>query len=273
MHAAVRKVPGPTPSHKAHAVAGAILRWHLGMDWVTKYVLNRSSNEFLAGIATDTPDLTHTTRVISLGEMVLNLREIDGFASIMEQLAAGQIESAFAELDVASYLQDAGVKFRFVRPQQKRGNDYDLEFFFHDGTIGYSDTKCKIESEKYRPSTITNTLDKYRNQLPAGKPGAFFIKIPQQWHAPNVTHFGTEFGDELQQCAKEFMRGTGRVVAVHFFTVSMIDVGDKKILRTFGIEVATPNNRIDKNKDWTLLASKGKIEISKERWHLLSLFK
>ena len=71
-------------------------------------------------------------------------------------------------------------QFRFVLPQGRRGDNYDLQIRYNNQLV-CADVKCKIDSPVPDPNTITNTLKSSRTQLPDHKPGVFFIKIPQRW--------------------------------------------------------------------------------------------
>jgi hypothetical protein len=109
----------------SYHVAGVVLRMFFGLPWLEKYITGPNALNFLV---TDDPAqerwVIGITRIIHLAEMIFNLQRIAGFDEVLDKIAGGAIESAFAELEAGRLLYQYGIGFRFVKPQQKENENY-----------------------------------------------------------------------------------------------------------------------------------------------------
>jgi hypothetical protein len=210
----------PIPSHdsegrpvdRAYWVAVNILRIFLGREWIARHVLpsGKTRSAFLRTNATDDRSFNeHLLRVIWLSEMIFNFQSKSGLEGPLDNLRAGQIETAFAELEVAKLLAIHDVHFRFITPEGERGGkNYDLEILHPNGELISGETKCKLEDTALTEGTITSTLKHARKQLPEGGAGIIFVKVPQNWMEAG------DFRDKFSSIAKAVLSETSRVVAV-----------------------------------------------------------
>ncbi len=145
----------------------------MGREWLIKHFnpdLKRSSI-FKISFGVSEEEAARNYRVIDLAELLINLKDIEGFTECISRMrAADSPEPRLAELHIAKMLYINRWPFRFVKPQGKRGNDYDLEIICHN-QVRCGDTKCKIESTELSSETITATLKNSRTQLPPEGPG------------------------------------------------------------------------------------------------------
>ena len=157
-------------------VATDVLLNFLGLEWLKVHVLAEEGPTDFFKNANDTFDqkIAHTFRVIHLAEMLLNLQPVPGFSFVLSGLKGGEIESRFAELEIAKLMFFYRVPFRFMPPSE-RGHSYDLELKWGDEIVA-TDTKCKYEKTPRGVQTVVSTLVKSRDQLPKDKPGFFFHK-------------------------------------------------------------------------------------------------
>ena len=91
---------------------------------------------------------------------------------------------------------------------------------------------------------VESVLQGNRNQLPADKPGVFFVKVPQQWlHEPH-------FARTMNQGAQAFLsHGTGRVISIVFY-VEPIEMASEGILQGHRFrEVVNPRRRFLQDAD------------------------
>jgi hypothetical protein len=228
----------------------------LGSAWVEDHILNQADEptsgflkvEFSRG---DQIREAKSLRVAHLAEMLFNLQGIPGFEGwIARMRSGGQIESTFAELAFGKLLYINGVSFRFVIPQgRKKGEDYDFELTYPDGTVVCADAKCKLEGSAPRASSIGNSLSRARKQLPEDQPGIIFVKVPQHWL--EVPEIRAALKDE----ATKFFRGTSRVVSVKYYTDHYLHVRDGIVHTHLYREIDNPKNRFDPNRNWKLLQS------------------
>jgi len=247
-----RRVPGDADSIKAYHTARYVLAGIFGIDWVNEFVCRSTTPTFLLNNHnTDQEAAIHALRVIQLAEMLWNSQWIPGYGECISQFeSAKQIESTYAELDIARALICHRAQFRFNEKKNKKGEDFDLLITFPNGTAVCADTKCKLESTQFSERTIKDTLeDARRRNLPADRPGIVFAKIPNEW-------IDTEAGRKnVADAGERFLRNTGRVVSVKFYSSYIVEDGTllREAMRWF--EIANPKNRFDPNADWQLFAN------------------
>ncbi len=219
-------LPSESWANHVYTLAVGTLKSTFGNDWVEHHVLaSDERSPFFHNLEAAAGDESlHRARVIDLAETILNLQKVPGLIDVLGEMKLGHIEDRFAELEVGKILALAGTKFNFVKPGGPRGSSYDLRIATSAGEV-CADVKCRVESNlTISGSAILNTLKGARTQLPGDQMGAFFLKLPQTW-APN--------GDikplipMLEQAARDFLRGTKRVVAVvmYFNVVLPVDGG------------------------------------------------
>lgn len=223
-----------------------VIRNFLGGDWVRDHILIGAS-DYLALQDTDGVFEFKAIRVIEFGELLLNLQNLHGFDAYIQRLKPlRDTESSVAELHIAKMLWINDWDVRLVDPSGVEGGDnFDLEWPMNDCIVA-ADTKCKIDGEKINGKAITGTLIKYRGQLPADRPGIFFIKIPQQWL--EVEDHATITG----QAAMDFFNtNTQRVVSVVYYSEPIsYNAGTIRQDHRFK-EVQNPKvTRFGKGKDW-----------------------
>lgn len=157
-------------------------------------------------------------RTTVLAEMLYNLQIVEGFDNCLAELDGGQLESAYAALEIARMLVtqaiDSSVTFYFVTP--RRGRSYDLYITLSDGGTIRAETKCKLEETEISLETVKQSLQYARKrQLPKTRPGVIFIKVPRPW-------LDQSFAVGLEQLTDRFLAQTGRVVSVIYYTAQVI---------------------------------------------------
>jgi hypothetical protein len=190
--------------------------------------------------------IANALKLVDFAELLRNLQDIPGFDACIDRMQHGVIESTFAELDLGRMLYCSNVDFSFVKPQQKKGLDYDVEITLSDGMVVCADAKCKVED--FSAETVRYSLEKARTQFPKDRPSIIFMKVPYRWFAEPI------LGVSLINIAEKFLRGTGRIVSVKFY-VSDIGYRDKALRHDHAFkEISNPNNRFDPSCDWTMFA-------------------
>lgn len=218
-------LPNESWANHTYTLAVRILTSAFGFEWVEKHVLaSDDRSPFFRNLeAAAGDDSLHRARVVDLAETILNLRKVPGVAEVLRAMKLGNIEDRFAELEVGKMLALAGTKFHFVTPGGPRGTSYDLKIATSAGEV-CADVKCKVESNlTISGNAILNTLKGARTQLPNDQMGAFFLKFPQTW-APDGNI--EPLIPVLEEAAGDFMRGTGRVVAIVMYFNMVLPVGD-----------------------------------------------
>jgi hypothetical protein len=226
----------------------AIVKYYFGEEWVEKYVMPSDEPGFLRQDNVDqVRSEEQSFRIVDFAELLFNLQNVDGFDDCIARMKQGLIEPTYAELDLGRMLYLSEIAFRFVIPKGKRGDNYDIEIILPEWPIVCADAKCKIESTEFSAATVRNSLDTARKQFPANYPSIVFVKVPPQWG-----RFPAPVNDILAQVAQEFMRGTGRIVSVKYFT-SYIVWRDGGVTHTHRFkEYSNPANRFDKDRNWDM---------------------
>lgn len=217
-------LPNESWANHVYTLAVRTLVSTFGNDWAEHHVLaSDGRSPFFRNLEAAAGDESfHRARVVDLAETILNLQKVPGLIDVLREMRLGHIEDRFAELEVGKMLALAGTTFNFVTPGGPRGSSYDLRIATSAGEV-CADVKCRIESNLNKSAnSILNTLKVARTQLPDDQMGAFFLKFPQTW-APN--------GDikplipMLEQAARDFLRGTRRVIAVVMYFNVVLPVG------------------------------------------------
>ncbi|HXQ51853.1 MAG TPA: hypothetical protein VN802_12215 [Stellaceae bacterium] len=235
-----------------------VIQHFLGDPWIAKNLspfLNKPGFMRIT-FGQTAADEIRGIRIVDLAELLLNLQDIEGFDPLVERLKTADLEPAIAELHVGRILYINDVTFRFISPQGKKGDDYDLKITYSDGTVVCGETKCKIESTDLGDGkTVANALQQARGQLPSDKPGIIFLKFPQQWLEREARKKSAAI---LGRTAIEFFVGTDRrpgtkrVVSVKYYAEPMSYADGYAKHGHEYLEVSNPHNRFFPNRIWDL---------------------
>jgi len=241
---------------RAYKLSKAVLQKFVGPDWIEQHI-DRAKSGYL-GFRDDPPQAreTHYMRTILLAEMLYNLQKIKNFDWCLRELVAGQVEATYAALEICRILltsaTDKGMLFQFVKPSRRRGWSYDLSITFSDGIRVCAETKCKLEETEITLKTIAESLKIANKQLPKTRPCFIFVKVPRFWLDD------AKFSTDMIDVADKFLRRTGRVVSVKYYTASVTysrDVFREQVGEVIAYrEHSNPNHKFKKLKgrDWNV---------------------
>jgi hypothetical protein len=253
---------------RTYVMSGEILKMFFGPLWFAKFIIG--ANGPVAFLRPDKPALEGILRLIHLGEMLFNLQKIAGFDEVLDKIAGGAIESAFAELEAGRLLFQYGISFRFVKRQQEKKKDYDVEFFHPNGELVCAETKCKIETTELKDKTILDSLDSARKQLPRDRACALLVNVPQNWFEQ------PKFRDDFARVAEAFLRrpDNKRIVLIEVFSF-MVELRNGGVIDKAWInEFRSANHQFDKSLNWRLLTRYEGYEGDRHFWvkfsHMLS---
>jgi hypothetical protein len=249
-----RRVPGSSPQIKAYHVSRYVLCDAFGLAWLNENIAPSSTSSFfLNNFANTEQSATHVTRVINLAEMLFNLQWIAGYAECIEQFMTTkqkQIESTYAELDIARLLTIYSHKLNFNVRKNKQGEDFDLLITCPNGIEVCAEAKCKLEETPFTVNTLSGVLKRARYQnLPHSRPGMIFARLPQKWIEDETGH------QRVVEVTSEFLRNTTRIVSVKYYTsfVGEVEEFPDQIVETLAwYEITNPHNRFDAAVDWQL---------------------
>jgi hypothetical protein len=238
------------PTNRTFYLSIAILRHFLGSAWADEHIQDNGQSGYVRLNWSDsTRNQQQAFRIVDLAELLFNLQHTSGFDDCIERMRHGDIEGTYAELDFGRMLFQSNIDFRFVTRSGKKGDDFDIEISFADGTIVCADAKCKIEATEFSEQTVMNSLRHARGQFPKDKPSIVFIKVPPRWIGDN-----SNMKEILTNVAKEFLRGTGRVVSVKYYA-SHIQWEDGHVLHIQAFHEINNShdvNRFDSSRDWEM---------------------
>jgi hypothetical protein len=238
-----------SPALRGYWLARILLTEVFGETWVRDFVCPSQFKTFLLNNAASDFEVTvHLIRVVHLAEMLWNSQSIPGYGPCIKQLRTpGQIESTYAELDIARLMIATGIKFVFNERRQQKGRDFDLLITFPTGLKVCGETKCKVESTTASEQTIISSLEDARNRnLPSDQPGIIFAKVPADWIRDDA---GAEL---LNNAANRFLTTAPNIVSVKFFTSTVMSDGVKTREALSWYELPNADNRFDPHGDWRL---------------------
>ena len=190
-----------------------VLGHFFGVSWVKQHLYGR-------GFLTPPPRNVYPEkqqlvglRGYHLAEMLFNLQHADGFSGVHNRILRGEVEACLGELEAAALAKIHGVKFRFVEPNGKIGDAYDLEIL-HEGFTICGEVKTKLEADEMTEKSVFNSLEHARKQLPKETPGLIFVRL-----------VGTKSGPEMQaqfkiahRAAKRLFGQSRRIIGIVVLT-------------------------------------------------------
>jgi hypothetical protein len=235
-------------SRRPFFLAVAVLKHYLGTDWVDRNLSPEVRTPGFFRLDFDDKNRAELTayKALDLAELLLNLQNKKGFESRLARMKTGELEAVCAELDLGRMLHCNLIDFRFVEPQGVKGLDYDIEIALPDGVVVCADAKCKIEATEFSENTVRDSLNKARSQFPSNMPSAIFMKVPPRWLQQDGVRRSTI------RIAKEFLRGTRRVVSVKFYSPYLAyRDGIVEHHQQFR-EISNPSNKFEPARNWDM---------------------
>jgi hypothetical protein len=200
-----------------NAVQTSIVSHFLGRQWYADHAyLTSPKTSFLhPHFGSDGLAPVWSMRMLNLAEMLFNLQGVGGFRVCLDHMTLDQLESALSELQVGMMLYQSRIAFRYIDPATMTGKSPDIEITLEDGSSALADIKCKYEETDVSEETVRNTLKKGLSQLPSGRPGLIFVKVPHAWTF--------EAGETVMlpgsviRATNAFLRNTSRVAKVVYY--------------------------------------------------------
>jgi hypothetical protein len=218
-------------------IANDIAIHYLGERWYDRYVKHASRHATYFGVD-NTSDkqemMTGIMRWLEFAETLLNLQNITGFETVLDELFNGKIEAAYAELEIARMLAMFGWKFKFVCPIGGTKQNYDLEIFYPDGYKVCAETAAKFEATTPRGKSILTSIRDSREQLPDDEPGVIFIKVPERWVRD------AELADRIKNVANGYLNQSEHIRSIKFYSPITIFTTERTTRRHLYIEVSNP---------------------------------
>ena len=121
----------PKENQSDFQISFEVIKGFMGLEWLQKHFdpdLKKPSI-FKISFGVTEEEATRNYRVIDLAELLINLKDVEGFSECISRMRASENpEAELAELHIAKMLYINRWPFRFVKPQGKKGGaNYDLE--------------------------------------------------------------------------------------------------------------------------------------------------
>lgn len=137
-----------------------ICEFYLGEDWARMKIESSLSSEQY-----EEDSLQLQNKIFRTGHYLYELRQIDNFSEMLNNLRKKEFESVFWELYSAHFFMKSGNKVEFVKQIGVKGRDFDLRVTNSQGRI--YNVECKNrESIKTTTNTVLNAIRKAQDQFP-----------------------------------------------------------------------------------------------------------
>jgi hypothetical protein len=193
-------------------------REFVGLRWVNEHIFSKHPDTPYLRSRSDNDDdyNLHLCRVVELAELLYNLQTVPGIDAIFRRIVsdAEGLEGTILELEGLRLLWMAKLGFRIIHTGAGEGLRYECEVTLPNGEIAYCEMKCKIETTNFSPSTVKDSLDTARGQLPPNRCGVVIVKIPRGW-------FDSSWAS-LEAAVQAFLRNTTRVSEIILYERAFI---------------------------------------------------
>lgn len=240
------------PTNRVFYLSLAIVRHFLGARWADDHIQDNGQPGYLRLNWNDRKQIQEQSfRIVDLAEILFNLQHVYGFDDCIKRMQEGDIEGTYAELDLGRMRYLSLMTFRFVIPSGRKGDDFDIEIILANDLVVSADAKCKVETTKYSDNTVLHSLQHARGQFPKDRPSIIFVKVPPRWLLAS-----DDVKPKLTNIANRFLRGTGRIVSVKFYS-SFIYWADGAVTHTQAFhEINNPFNRFDPSRNWDMFTER-----------------
>jgi hypothetical protein len=175
-------------------------------------------------------------RVVSLADALFSLRDVEGFDALLQRFRERPTKSCFIEAETAVLFVNAGFDVQICRESGVRGRDFD---FIAGNTGEFINVEVTAkEPRALTATTIRNTLDDKRNQVPTTGPAILYIQIPSEW-----ADDGAAIEAAIQDAVVPFFRGSRRFNAVVFIWDALIQIGEGAAVALLTRTYVNPNPR------------------------------
>lgn len=193
-------------------------------------------------------------RVRRLAERIFNLQNIENIEDIITKIKEGNLTSRFAELEIGTTFYRRDIPFKFVKPQGKKGFDFDI--VINTNPPVNCEVKHKIESTQISAKTISKSLNKAKLQLPKEEPALIGLKIPEEWTQSKETV------KILNETFNKFFENNKNIIAILVRWESRNLKHDGLFFWMYKLEINKNSNKITKTNAELLK----KIESEPSKW-------
>lgn len=149
-----------------------------------------------------------------LARRIHQLQAFEWFPIVREHVRTTQLSGAAFELDVALFLMNLPLKVERTTETRIKEQDFDLRFYMSDPPLAV-EVKAKEDDTEFTLSTIKSTVRTAAKQMPKGRTGFLFIRIPPDWVSSELEE---NYHDYLAAAARDTSRISAIFTAVDKFS-------------------------------------------------------
>ena len=193
-----------------HFLAESVIEDHLGAAWLRKHIIEPHRSDLAKDYLNLQGHLPYKAlslyRVQELARRLYQLQSFDWFDQVREAVRTRELSGASFELDVLWLLQIAAFDVQARKEIGVHGADFDFSAWTNGENIPI-EAKAKEDRTPWSKRTVVNTVKAAARQLPKGRTGLLFIRIPTAW-------IGSQLEAEYTDALAEGVRQTSRVGAI-----------------------------------------------------------
>lgn len=198
----------PTPvGQLVHHLALDVIESHLGEHWLMEHVGEAAGRG--GYLVPPAPGLQRVLTLHRIHEFARRLYEFQSYAwfdDALARLRTRDLSGASFELDVIWLFTMAASPVDVRVEVGRKGEDYDLVAVIKGEPVPV-EVKTKEDDTPFTAGTVAQTIKAAAGQLPKGRQGIIFIRLPFGWVGPRLE---AEYNDALA----DRVRQTSRVGAI-----------------------------------------------------------
>lgn len=176
-----------------------------------------------------------SSSLVVFAEKLFALRNSEGFDNVLNRFKGREVRASFFEVYAADMFLRAGFSVRFRPETGIKKQDFDFI-----ATTGNEEVNAEVTaftSSEFSFSTINNSLNAKRKQLPKDRPAVLFCVYPGEWQAQ--INVATAF----RETAHRFLHSTRRINCIIFLGEVRVEITntDKRGVLFQNMAVANDN--------------------------------
>jgi hypothetical protein len=245
---AIEITPSDTPIKQRISASMGVLKVFLGSEWFGRH-LGGVTHPFFCGTEPKAIEAGFR-RLWHLADMLINFQHIENFQHALSKLRNDNLEAEYGAFEAAHMLFRSAIPFRFVVEGTIRPFTYDLEAYPSGSNVTYIEAKTAMQSTDLTAKWMLNRLNEARSQLPPGKPGVIFIRLPRDWGGQDW------LSPPFVEVVEDRLRSSSRLAAVILYSDTLIVTEELRGKMTIMKEFYSKRPQFSHVAGWKLTANR-----------------